>query len=219
MSESQDPVTTMFDLQRTALRQTRHLFRQGLALQRAANRMALNGLRGQEMLGRQGTEMARVATRTTMRSMEVMVGGDGQEARYRALDEQFDQFERMHAQFFETVERELERSIDSFDELSEEYLQAVDEGTQQLQRGLQAQAEMVEVPIQAQSTTGPASPEQASERQLEDLAGIGSTYASRLREAGIETPGDLARADPETVTEAADVSTDEAEEWIRQAGR
>lgn len=269
----------MFDLQRTAIRQTQQLFHQGMALQRAANRMALNGLKGQEMLGRQGTEMAQVATHTALQSMGTMLGGDGQRDQLQALDEQFEQFKRMHAQFFEVLERELQRSVDSFDELSEEYVETVDEQTEetievietiedqtaedvdrfqeqfgeqlrgqialtqevqsqfgdqvergadqaaqllhrqaeqteQFQQQLEADAEMIEVPIEEPSTTGGE-----TERQLEDLDGIGSTYAERLRDGGIETPGDLADADVETVTEAVDVSEDQAEEWIRQANR
>ena len=49
------------------------------------------------------------------------------------------------------------------------------------------------------------------------IAGIGSTYAQRLHEGGIETVADLAASDPETVAEAADVGVSRAEDWIEQA--
>jgi polyhydroxyalkanoate synthase len=52
---------------------------------------------------------------------------------------------------------------------------------------------------------------------LEELEGIGPTYAERLREAGIRTIAELAEADAETVAEAAEVGTARAEDWIQQA--
>ncbi|MCY4729540.1 class III poly(R)-hydroxyalkanoic acid synthase subunit PhaC [Natronomonas gomsonensis] len=52
---------------------------------------------------------------------------------------------------------------------------------------------------------------------LEELEGIGPTYAERLREAGIRTIAELAEADAEAVAEAAEVGTARAEDWIQQA--
>ena len=52
---------------------------------------------------------------------------------------------------------------------------------------------------------------------LEEIDGIGPTYAERLREAGIETVARLAAADPGTVAEAAGVGPARAEGWIEQA--
>ncbi|MES3517645.1 MAG: helix-hairpin-helix domain-containing protein [Natronomonas sp.] len=52
---------------------------------------------------------------------------------------------------------------------------------------------------------------------VESIDGIGSTYAGRLREAGIETTADLAAADPATVAETAGVSEERAATWIGQA--
>jgi hypothetical protein len=52
---------------------------------------------------------------------------------------------------------------------------------------------------------------------LEDVEGIGSTYADRLRDSGIESVFDLAEADADEVSEAADTSESRAEDWIGQA--
>jgi len=57
----------------------------------------------------------------------------------------------------------------------------------------------------------------ASGEAIESVDGIGSTYADRLEEAGIESTADLAVADPATVADAADVSEDRAESWIGRA--
>jgi hypothetical protein len=54
-------------------------------------------------------------------------------------------------------------------------------------------------------------------RPVVEVEGIGSTYAERLADAGIESTAGLAVADPEEVVEAADVSTSRATEWIERA--
>ncbi|MES3518148.1 MAG: class III poly(R)-hydroxyalkanoic acid synthase subunit PhaC [Natronomonas sp.] len=54
---------------------------------------------------------------------------------------------------------------------------------------------------------------------VQELSGIGPTYATRLRDGGIETVGDLAETDPETVAELAEVGPARAEDWIEQAER
>ncbi|WP_049998162.1 class III poly(R)-hydroxyalkanoic acid synthase subunit PhaC [Halococcus sediminicola] len=51
---------------------------------------------------------------------------------------------------------------------------------------------------------------------VEGVEGIGPTYADRLREAGIETIADLAAADVETLTDAAEIPESRAEEWLEQ---
>ena len=53
---------------------------------------------------------------------------------------------------------------------------------------------------------------------IEVINGVGETYANRLRGAGIATVADLAAADVETVTSAAEVSESRATDWIEQAG-
>lgn len=51
---------------------------------------------------------------------------------------------------------------------------------------------------------------------LEDVIGIGPTYASRLKEAGVATPSGLIGADPADIGEIAGVSASRAAGWITQ---
>ncbi|MFC7131595.1 MULTISPECIES: class III poly(R)-hydroxyalkanoic acid synthase subunit PhaC [Salinibaculum] len=57
----------------------------------------------------------------------------------------------------------------------------------------------------------------AATYDLEDVSGIGPTYADRLRDAGIESPSALARAESRTVAEAARASERLASGWIADA--
>jgi polyhydroxyalkanoate synthase len=54
---------------------------------------------------------------------------------------------------------------------------------------------------------------------LEEIDGVGPTYAERLRESGIDSVAALADADAGTVAEAAQVGEARAEDWIEQAQR
>lgn len=65
---------------------------------------------------------------------------------------------------------------------------------------------------------GEAAPAGASgETGLETVEGVGSAYASRLRSAGIDSLGALARADPESVASAVDASPKRTADWVEQA--
>jgi predicted flap endonuclease-1-like 5' DNA nuclease len=68
----------------------------------------------------------------------------------------------------------------------------------------------------ATASTGSASKHRQA---LIDINGIGPTYASRLKEAGINTLDDLAKADPGSLAEKLDVIGGRAtvENWIAQA--
>jgi predicted flap endonuclease-1-like 5' DNA nuclease len=52
---------------------------------------------------------------------------------------------------------------------------------------------------------------------LEEIKGIGPTYADRLSKAGYETVADLAGADAEAVAEAAQTGEGRASDWIERA--
>lgn len=58
---------------------------------------------------------------------------------------------------------------------------------------------------------------EAADEPTDVVKGIGSTYAERLAEGGIETVGDLAAADPAEVAAEADVSESRLERWIQRA--
>jgi polyhydroxyalkanoate synthase len=77
----------------------------------------------------------------------------------------------------------------------------------------EAVAEEASEEIEAESV-GPAGTEGSD---LEEVDGIGPTYAERLRDDGIRTIAELAEADPEDIASFAGVGTARAEDWIQQA--
>lgn len=62
-----------------------------------------------------------------------------------------------------------------------------------------------------------APPKASPEADLEDVEGVGSAYASRLRSAGFDSLEALARADPDAVASSVDVSPKRTADWVEQA--
>lgn len=57
----------------------------------------------------------------------------------------------------------------------------------------------------------------AADEPVKSIKGIGSAYAERLGNAGVETVGQLAEADPETVAADGDLPQARLEDWIERA--
>jgi len=74
-------------------------------------------------------------------------------------------------------------------------------------------------PLQKATTSLPAAEPAVKEDNLEEIDGIGATYARRLRAAGIRTFADLAALTPEQVRKAAKAQPWQGDPaaWIAQA--
>ena len=88
------------------------------------------------------------------------------------------------------------------------------------QATLTEEAETIEAVVEGEAAAeddGDVDPAGAEGAALEEISGIGPTYAGRLREGGIGTITDLAAAEPETVADLAGVGVSRAEDWVAQA--
>ncbi len=77
--------------------------------------------------------------------------------------------------------------------------------------------ETVETEAEADIHAEDVDPAGAEGSDLEEISGIGPTYAERLRDGDIVTIAELAAADAERVAELAGVGTDRATDWVIQA--
>jgi predicted flap endonuclease-1-like 5' DNA nuclease len=121
----------MFDIQRSAIEQGQRLFTQGFMAQDTADKLARTGLKSQEALQCQQLEIAEATAHGTVNAMAAMIPGD-QQAAHRGLEETFDQLKAAHEEFYDVVERELKRDVESADELSTEFENAMQTGTEQV---------------------------------------------------------------------------------------
>lgn len=131
MSQAESPIRTIFDAQRTLVKQGEQTVKQGFGFQRSANRLAMTGLKSQESFQRQGLELAQAATQAYVNTVAMMTGSQPSREQYY-VDDTFARLKRTHAQLFDVAERELDRGITSFDELSDEYVDALDRQIDQL---------------------------------------------------------------------------------------
>ena len=74
----------------------------------------------------------------------------------------------------------------------------------------------VEVEVEEPAPEGEADPAATEGDDLEELKGIGPTYAERLRAGGVESIAELAETDVETLAELAEVPVSRAEGWLEQ---
>ena len=132
----------------------------------------------------------------------------------------------------EVAEWFIEKSVDDLDQL-ETVETAVAEATTQIEieeidvdietdaTDVETEAEAIEDVVSAEADEDVAAeavdPAGTAGSDLEEISGIGPTYAERLRESGIGTITELADTDPGTIADAADVGAARAEGWLEQA--
>jgi predicted flap endonuclease-1-like 5' DNA nuclease len=224
----------MFEAQRSAMEAGRRMLEQGRSAQRNAADAMLIGLRAQETTQKQALELSRVATRNYLSAVEAAMpadGGDLSEVK-RSVDEGFDEFGEIHGETFDAIEANL----DSYEELSEEYVEALREGTEtavDAQRRVEGEtvrsAERVaEEAIEAAEETTEAASEtvaetaEASERvtqstldATEEVADTTVEATEESVEAATDATGEVAESTAEATEDAAEAATDIGEEVTR----
>ena len=130
------------------------------------------------------------------------------------LDDGIDATTEEFEEFYGTLSSELP----AFDDTAVENL--LDEGVESLSDLTSADVSSVAEATDTTEATAEELIDTAVDREgvnLADLEGIGATYADRLASAGVRTQGDLARTSAEEVAETADVSEEQAGEWVQRA--
>jgi predicted flap endonuclease-1-like 5' DNA nuclease len=103
----------------------------------------------------------------------------------------------------EVVDRLQQAGTDDFDSL--------------LQRDSEELAEELSIPVELIISLQNQLSAHREPIPLEEITGIGSTYADRLREEGVQGVAELAQLDPETVSKISNASTSRAADWVEQA--
>ena len=107
----------------------------------------------------------------------------------------------------ETAQQQTEQAVEAASGASES---AIDTAEDAAEEGAEAAEEAAEET--AESANG-----EDDGQELEVIEGLGETCANRLPGYGIESVGQPAQADTETVAERAEVSEDRANEWVTTA--
>jgi methyl-accepting chemotaxis protein len=128
------PVTTAFEMQRATITQSQKALEQSVAFQQNVNEAVIDSLDTQESAQRRGVELSKTAFHSYLDAIESTVPGvAGTVAEMRsAVDEQYDFLLENHAELFDNVESEMVEGVDAYDEMTQEYLDAVGEQVEML---------------------------------------------------------------------------------------
>jgi len=123
------PVTTAFEMQRATIEQSQKALQQGVSFQQNVNEAVIGSLDTQESAQRRGVELSKTAFHSYLDAVEASMpgmGGTVDEMR-QAVDEQYDFLLENHAEVFDNVESEMLEGVEAYDEMTEDYVTAVDE--------------------------------------------------------------------------------------------
>ncbi len=118
-------------MQRTMINQSQRMAEQTISFQKNMGKLFLNGVESQKSAQQSGVAFTKAAFHSYLDAIEATVPGSrGNVEQVRDIvDEQFDTLAESHAELFDGFEQEFERSVENYDELSEEYLDALKEQT------------------------------------------------------------------------------------------
>jgi len=129
MADYTTPVSTTFEMQRAAIKQSQQAMEQTMEFQQNVGQAFLDSLDSQESAQRRGVELGQQAIHSYLDTVENTVpgmAGTVDELR-NAIDEQFEFLLENHAEVFENLGTELDEGMGAYDDLTADYVTAMDE--------------------------------------------------------------------------------------------
>ncbi|MFC7010052.1 helix-hairpin-helix domain-containing protein [Halalkalicoccus sp. GCM10025704] len=132
-------------------------------------------------------------------------------------------------QVAETAQQQGEQVARTVQQQTEEVAETAAEGAEEIaEESANAAEQQAEIQVDAAEDVASESADVEADvaadvdaedegQDLEEIEGLGATYADRLRSYGIESIEHLSQADGETVADAAEVSEERATEWVTSA--
>lgn len=217
MSTYTTPIEAMLETQRSAIKQSQRATSQAIAFQNSANRMALSSVKSSESTQRQGVELLEAGTHSYLSAVEAMTPVQAGTDQFRQnTDELFSQLKSAHADLFETLTAEAERGVSTYEDLAEEFLDALDKQTATLldaHEDLQSQLVEGVEDYEAQTEEVQGRFEEAMDEQMERA----EQFQERL-EAQFETQVEQAERFQQQLEDQAQEFQDQLDEQAAQFG-
>ncbi|MEF8785704.1 MAG: hypothetical protein V5A45_07190 [Haloarculaceae archaeon] len=123
------PVTTTFELQRQTIEQSQQALHRTVELQQRVNNAVVDSMESSESAQRRLVELQQNALHNTLDAVEANVPGVGEQLTELrdAVDEQYEMLLENHAEAFDTLSEELDEGIATYDDVSGDYLGALEE--------------------------------------------------------------------------------------------
>ena len=128
------PVSTVFQMQRSAIKQGQQAVESGVEFQKRMNTAMLDGFEATEEAQRNTVEMTENAVHSYLDVLETSVpGAASMTGQVReTVDGQFDALYQAHEEAFDVSEGEFAKGVDAYDEMAVDYLAAMNEGIEAL---------------------------------------------------------------------------------------
>lgn len=123
------PVSTVFQMQRSAIEQSQQAVENGVEFQKRLNAAMLDGVEATEEAQRGTVEMTENAVHSYLDVLEATVpGAASMTGQVReTVDGQFDSLYQAHEEAFEMTEGEIAKGVDAYDEMAVDYLAAMND--------------------------------------------------------------------------------------------
>jgi hypothetical protein len=118
------PVSTAFEMQRSAIKQSQQALESSFEFQKRMNAAMLGGFDTTEDAQRQTVEMAEAGIHSYLDAVEAGVPGSAAtiEQVRETVETQFESLYEAHAEAFDVAEGEFEKGVDTYDDMATEYL-------------------------------------------------------------------------------------------------
>ena len=129
MVDYTNPITTTFELQRKTLKQGQKALEQGVELQQEMAQSTVDMVDSSESAQRHAVDFQHKTAHAALDNVEQMVpGSEASIVQVREfVDEQFEFLLENHAEAFDTLRGELKDGVEAHGELSDDYLETVEE--------------------------------------------------------------------------------------------
>lgn len=121
-----NPITTAFDLQRSAIEQTHQLTHEALEAQKTAANVFVDGLENVEQIQEQNTELSYEAINAYLDAVEQVVPEANVDDLRELVDDSYDSFEEFQEETWEAVHQAAEDGVANFESAADSYGEFVD---------------------------------------------------------------------------------------------
>lgn len=124
MSETSNPFTALFEMQRRTLQQGQRTLEQSTQMHQQMTDAFLDTMDTQKETQKKGVGTMKSATDAYLDAVESMTPGDtvAFEDAHAAVDDQFEAFDEVHSQLWDAFERNVRENADAYETASDRYL-------------------------------------------------------------------------------------------------
>lgn len=129
---SNNPFAPMFELQRQSIEQGRKMIEQSIEVQREMNESVVTAMERQRSAQEKGVDVLKSATGTSLNAATAATPTDSKTVTdiQRTVDDQFDALSDIHADVWESTERNIETGTEISEDMNELLLSFVDDSVE-----------------------------------------------------------------------------------------